>query len=238
MRPSAKRPSEVAVVKPVDGRPVDAVAGEVPRAGGTRAGATRKVSAPAGETSPAETRAGNARRREARPGDPEPLRILGLDPGSRRLGFGILQFGRGAWARVESGVFRLPEKESLPNRLDLAFDRVSELISAHRPQIIAVEDCFVSHRPRAALVLGHIRGVLLLAATRSGARVTEYAPRSVKLATVGNGAAAKEQVQAMVPRLVRDCPTKLTADEADALAVAWCCANQLRLGTAALGRRP
>jgi crossover junction endodeoxyribonuclease RuvC len=156
------------------------------------------------------------------------VRILGLDPGSRRLGYGLLLERAGRWGRLDGGVIRLPEKRSLAERLKLAYDAVCALIDAHHPDQIAIEDCFVAHSARAALVLGHVRGVLLLAAQESGAELSEFAPRSVKLAAVGQGGAAKEQVQQMIPRLVAGCPASLSADEADALAVAWCCANQLR----------
>ena len=156
------------------------------------------------------------------------VRILGLDPGSRRLGYGVLLERAGRWGRLDGGVIRLPEKRPLAERLQLAYEAVRTLIETYRPDQIAIEDCFVAHSARAALVLGHVRGVLLLAAQESGAELSEFAPRSVKLAAVGQGGAAKEQVQRMIPRLVAGCPTSLSADEADALAVAWCCANQLR----------
>lgn len=157
------------------------------------------------------------------------MKVLGLDPGSRYLGYAVLEEDRSSWVRVESGVLRLPMDESLPARLSLAFSMVERLLETHRPAHVAVEDCFVADRARAALVLGQVRGVLLLAAVRSKSEVHEFAPRTVKLAAVGNGNASKEQVQAMMPRLVRGCDAALTMDEADALAIAWCCANQVRL---------
>ncbi|MEZ4648588.1 MAG: crossover junction endodeoxyribonuclease RuvC [Candidatus Eisenbacteria bacterium] len=156
------------------------------------------------------------------------IRILGLDPGSRRLGYGVITQRRGQWGRLDSGVIKLPEKRPLVERLRLAYEAVVQLIEAQQPNHIAIEDCFVAQSARAALVLGHVRGVLLLAASGSGAELFEFAPRSVKLASVGQGGASKEQVQQMIPRLLAACPPRLSSDEADALAVAWCCANQLR----------
>lgn len=156
------------------------------------------------------------------------MRILGLDPGSRLLGYGILEpAAASSWRRLDSGVLRLDARQPISARLAQAFNDVQDLIHLHRPDHVAVEECFVAHSPRSALILGEVRGVLLLAAQLASLEISEFAPRAVKLAAVGNGAAAKEQVQYMVPRLVRDCTPKLAADEADALAVAWCCATHL-----------
>jgi crossover junction endodeoxyribonuclease RuvC len=155
--------------------------------------------------------------------------VLGLDPGSRFLGYAVLEQDQTGWILIESGVLRLPTEQSIPQRLALAFSTVEGLIDRHQPGHVAVEDCFVAERARAALVLGQVRGVLLLAAVRAHAEVHEFAPRTVKLAAVGNGNASKQQVQAMIPRLVQGCVASLSVDEADAIAIAWCCANQVRL---------
>lgn len=157
------------------------------------------------------------------------MKVLGLDPGSRLLGYAVLEQDRSTWVRIESGVLRLPTGEPLPQRLALAFSTVERLLSEHRPAHVAIEECFVAERARAALVLGQVRGVLLLAAIRAKSELHEFAPRTVKLAAVGNGNASKHQVQAMIPRLVRGCDAALGVDEADALAIAWCCANQIRM---------
>lgn len=156
------------------------------------------------------------------------MRVLGLDPGSRLLGYGVLESDRTGWRRLASGAIRLRADDPIPERLAAAFASVREIIHLHRPEHVAVEECFVAHSPRSALVLGQVRGVLLLAAQLEHTALYEFAPRAVKLAAVGNGAASKEQVQAMIPRLLADCQSGLGPDEADALAVAWCCANQLR----------
>ena len=163
--------------------------------------------------------------------------ILGLDPGSRLLGYGLIESDRGRWVRVTSGTLRLDPRRSLPERLVVAFEEIRKILATHRPEHVAVEECFVAKSARTALVLGQVRGVLLVAALLEKAQVHEFAPRSVKLATVGQGGAAKDQVQNMIPRLIERCPTKLQADEADALAVAWCCANQLRFAEALAGSR-
>jgi crossover junction endodeoxyribonuclease RuvC len=151
------------------------------------------------------------------------MRILGLDPGSRRFGFGVLEnAGASRWRRLESGTVRLDERIPLPARLLVIHRSVSDLLARHAPDLVVVEDCFVATGPRAALVLGQVRGVLLLAIEQAGCPSLEISPREVKLAAVGHGGAAKQQVQYMIPRLLQDCPGGLGQDEADALAVAWC----------------
>lgn len=151
---------------------------------------------------------------------------MGLDPGTRKLGFGMIEGVAGRWRRIESGTVAFDPRLSMARRLAEAHRVVGALLARHAPDLVAVEDCFVAHSPGAALVLGQVRGVLLLAVEQAGIRSCEYAPRAVKLAAVGNGAAAKEQVQYMMPRLLVDCPADLGPDEADALAVAWCGAHR------------
>lgn len=158
------------------------------------------------------------------------MKVLGLDPGSRKLGYGCIESAGSRWRRVESGTITLRTNDSLPSRLHAAHIAVSEMIRAQAPDLVVVEECFVARGPRAALVLGQVRGVLILAVEQAGIRLAEVAPRAVKLSTVGNGAAAKEQVQYMMPRLLGDCPSVLAPDEADALAVAWCGATRAATG--------
>jgi crossover junction endodeoxyribonuclease RuvC len=150
------------------------------------------------------------------------MRVLGLDPGSQKLGWGLLERSGHLWTRVASGTIRLDPRRPLRERLLGAYDAAARLLGEHAPDLVAIEDCFVAASPKAALVLGQVRGVLLLAVEQASIESVELSPRSVKLATVGQGGAAKEQVQYMVPRLIRDCPPRLGPDEADALAIAWC----------------
>jgi len=163
------------------------------------------------------------------------MRVLGLDPGSRLLGYAVIETTpQGVVSRVESGTLKLDAKKPLPFRLAVAHQEVRAMIVRFQPDRVALEECFVAQGVKAALVLGQVRGVLMLAAELEGTALMEFAPRAVKLATVGNGGAAKEQVQFMIPRLVRGCPTDMGADEADALAIAWCGLQHAR-SHAALG---
>src|SRR5512140_2790392 len=126
------------------------------------------------------------------------MKVLGLDPGSQKLGFGCIESAGSRWRRVASGTMTLRARDPLPSRLHAAHRAVTEMIRTLAPDLVVVEECFVARGPRAALVLGQVRGVLILAVEQAGLPLAEVAPRAVKLAAVGNGAAAKEQVQYMM----------------------------------------
>jgi crossover junction endodeoxyribonuclease RuvC len=155
----------------------------------------------------------------------ESLRILGIDPGSRATGFGVIAKRTDRLYYVTCGVIRLGDKYSFSDRLKIIFDGLCEVIENHKPAVAAVEDVFVAANPRTALKLGHARGVAVLAALQNGLRVYDYTPRMVKQAVVGYGNADKEQVQQMV-RILLQLSASPSADAADALAVAMCHANQ------------
>ncbi len=147
-------------------------------------------------------------------------RIIGIDPGSRRTGYGIIDVQGGKLSYVTSGIVRLPEGP-LPPRLKIIFDGVSQIIEQYQPQHMGVEDVFFARDPRAALKLGQARGAAIVAGVNAGLEVGEYSARSVKQAVVGTGSADKIQVQMMVAQLLRlaESPSE---DAADALAVAIC----------------
>jgi crossover junction endodeoxyribonuclease RuvC len=153
-------------------------------------------------------------------------RILGLDPGSLRTGFGIIDCAGGALTIVAQGCIAT-SGGALADRLRVIHARVAELIERHEPQEVAVERVFLSKNADSALKLGQARGAAL-AAVPSAIGVHEYAPRAVKLAVVGIGGAEKSQVALMVKQLLR-VELRLAADAADALAVAICHANNSRV---------
>jgi crossover junction endodeoxyribonuclease RuvC len=152
-------------------------------------------------------------------------RILGLDPGSLRTGFGIIDCGGGSLRIVAQGCIATAGGP-LADRLRIIHSKVVELIALHRPSEIAVERVFLSKNADSALKLGQARGAAL-AAVPATLGVHEYAPRAVKLAVVGVGGAEKTQVAHMVKQLLA-IDLKLAADAADALAVAICHANSFR----------
>jgi crossover junction endodeoxyribonuclease RuvC len=155
------------------------------------------------------------------------VRILGIDPGSRATGYGLIDREGSRLSFVACGVIRTSEKLSFPQRLKEIHDGLSEVIAGHRPQLVGIEDIFTAVNPRSALKLGHARGVLILAAMQEGLPLQEFSPRVVKQAVAGYGQAPKEQVQQMV-RVLLKLSAAPSQDAADALAVAICLANHLR----------
>ncbi|MEK6197942.1 MAG: crossover junction endodeoxyribonuclease RuvC [Desulfobacterales bacterium] len=155
----------------------------------------------------------------------ESIRILGIDPGSRATGYGVITKKANQLYYVTCGVIRLGAKYTFNDRLKMIFDGLCEVIEIHKPTVAGVEDVFVAANPRTALKLGHARGVAVLAALHNGMRVYDYTPRMVKQAVVGYGNADKQQVQQMV-RVLLQLSASPSSDAADALAVAMCHANQ------------
>ena len=149
-------------------------------------------------------------------------RIIGIDPGSRRTGYGVIDIAGSNASYVTSGIIRLPEG-ALPDRLKLIFDGISQLLQQYQPETMAVEEVFFARDPKAALKLGQARGAAIVAGVNHQLPVSEYSARSVKQAVVGTGAADKKQVQMMVTSLLKlvEAPAE---DAADALAVV--CAQQ------------
>lgn len=150
-------------------------------------------------------------------------RILGLDPGSRRTGYGIIDWTGAAAKYVASGAIVTPDGE-LPRRLQIIFERVRDLVREYQPAEIAIERVFVSRNPDSALKLGQARGAALCGAFTGVAAVFEYAPREIKMAIVGTGSAEKSQIGHMIKALLA-LELRLGVDAADALAVALCHAH-------------
>jgi crossover junction endodeoxyribonuclease RuvC len=159
------------------------------------------------------------------------VRILGIDPGSRRTGWALLAQAGRTLSILESGVIRLAEKDALAVRLGGLLEATESLLETSAPTEVAVEDIFAAKNARSALALGQARGVVLAAAGRRRLPIHAYPPATVKRSVCGHGRAEKEQVQRMVTALLalRAAPLE---DEADAMAIAICHALQRR--TAAL----
>ncbi len=149
--------------------------------------------------------------------------ILGIDPGSRVTGFGLIQVVGNQSSYLASGCIRLGE-QALPQRLGRIYQSLTEIIDRYHPEQAAIEQVFMAKNADSALKLGQARGVAILAAVERGLPVSEYAARSVKQAVVGRGDADKSQVQHMVMNLL-NLTAKPQADAADALAIALCHAH-------------
>ncbi len=151
------------------------------------------------------------------------MRILGIDPGSRITGFGIIDLSGSKTTYVDSGCVRV-RAESLPERLREIFEGIAEIVNTYAPTEMAIEKVFMHRNPDSALKLGQARGAAICAALTRDLRVNEYTPAEIKQATVGRGNAAKTQVAHMV-RVLLELPGEPQADAADALAVALCHAH-------------
>jgi crossover junction endodeoxyribonuclease RuvC len=164
---------------------------------------------------------------------PEAVRVLGIDPGGRVTGWGLVEECSGVMSCLGRGTIR--PRGSLPERLRQIHEALRELMVRHRPGEVAVEEVFLARNFQSALALGEARGAALLAAASSSLEIFEYSAAEVKKAVAGYGRAEKPQVQAMVCRLLK-LEEGLPADAADALAVAICHLNSralLRLKAAA-----
>ena len=148
------------------------------------------------------------------------LRILGIDPGSLKTGFGIIEIQGQRISYLTSGVIRLKPK-SVQERLGIIFQSVQELIDEHKPDLMAVEEVFMAKNPSSALKLGQARGAAITAGVVKGLKVEEYAARLVKQTVAGSGAADKAQIQYMVTKLLK-LSAEPSEDAADALAIAIC----------------
>lgn len=153
--------------------------------------------------------------------------ILGIDPGSRVTGYGVISFSRSSLRYLASGVVRAGDKE-LSERLCLIYSNIRGQVQLYKPDYVSIESVFVNQNIKGALTLGHARGVALLAGVQDGATLAEYSPRSVKKTCVGYGNAQKDQVQYMVKQLL-GITKSLKEDEADALAIAICHANHMQV---------
>lgn len=162
--------------------------------------------------------------------------VLGIDPGTANTGYGVVKgdgLGVGLVSLVECGVIRTRPRDPLPVRLQEIFEGVAELIARHRPDALSVEDVFYAKNVRTTVVLGHARGVVLLAGQQAGVEIHEIPPAEIKKAVVGTGAATKEQVQFMLTRLLKLKSVPQPSDAADGVAAALACLMQARTPTLA-----
>lgn len=162
--------------------------------------------------------------------------VLGVDPGTAATGYGVVARGEGGRVSLtECGVIRTSASQTLPQRLREIYRGIEDVLDRHSPEEVAVEGVFYARNVKTTVILGHTRGVILLAATLRDLPVSEYSPAEVKNAVVGTGRATKEQVQFMVKRLLKLKEPPRPSDAADgvAVALAHCHAGALSAAVAA-----
>jgi crossover junction endodeoxyribonuclease RuvC len=153
------------------------------------------------------------------------LIIIGIDPGTRVTGYGIIEMEGRSFRTLDYGCVRPPLKSKLSDRYLILFNAIEELLHKYRPHVLAVETQYVEKNVQSAIKLGMARGTAIIAAKRQGLSVFEYTPSKAKLAVVGTGKASKQQVQGMVKLLLNLQAMPMPEDAADALALALCHAH-------------
>jgi crossover junction endodeoxyribonuclease RuvC len=156
------------------------------------------------------------------------LIILGIDPGTAMLGYGLIERTGPQMRAIDYGVIRTPSTMALPDRLEAIYLALTDLIELHKPSLVGVERLFFTKNVQTAFAVGQARGVALLAAARHDIEIREATPNEVKVATAGHGSANKDQVQRMVQAVLGLPEIPEPDDAADALAIAICVANRER----------
>lgn len=155
--------------------------------------------------------------------------ILGIDPGSINCGYSILEVEKRQIIAAGSGTIKVGNILALNKKIEIIYNKICDVIEQYKPNHIAIESIFFGKNVRSAIVLGHVRGVILLAASQFNLKLFEYSPREVKRSVVGNGNASKTQVKYMVSKILEMKLQPKTYDEADAIAVALCHFNKYKL---------
>jgi len=163
------------------------------------------------------------------------MRILGIDPGLRLTGYGIIERHGTALSYVASGTIRIPHDGELPERLGHILDGIAEVVGMYQPEIAVIEKVFVNTNPQSTLLLGQARGAAICALVLARLPVSEYTALQIKQAVAGHGKAQKSAVQEMVKRLLKLSGTP-SADSADALAAAICHTSQMAVKAASGGK--
>jgi crossover junction endodeoxyribonuclease RuvC len=151
--------------------------------------------------------------------------ILGIDPGYATLGYGIIEFKNGRYTPINHGAIFTSSKDNFSGRLEIIFNKVSEILNTYKPEVTAVEKLYFQSNHKTAIDVAQARGVILLSAQKQNVPIYEYTPLQVKAAVTGYGKAQKKQVMMMTQRLLRLKELPKPDDTADALAIAICHAN-------------
>ena len=155
--------------------------------------------------------------------------VLGIDPGLVTTGYGLIQVKNNSSSIIDFGTISPKQSDSLSQRLNIIYEDVSYIINKYKPSIMAIEEVFYGKNVKSALRLGHARGVSMVCASKSNIPVFEYSARKVKQSITGNGTAHKSQVQFMIIKEFNLDNIKFSTDASDALAIALCHINQIKL---------
>lgn len=150
------------------------------------------------------------------------MKILGIDPGTATTGFGLIDKSGTKLTKLDAGVISTPKTEPMEQRLRMLYDDLSELVSAHKPDYIAVEKLFFTNNITTAMSVSQARGIILLVVAQNKIALGEYTPLQVKMSVTGYGQAEKKQVQEMVKKILKLTTIPKPDDAADALAIAIC----------------
>ncbi len=156
--------------------------------------------------------------------------IFGIDPGTFITGYGIIRTKGNTINYEDSGVIKTVPSSSLPEKLESIYDGLCKKMKEFLPDCVCIEKAFYSKNVHTTLVLGHTRGVSILAARKSRAKIVEFTPREIKKAVVGNGNATKSQVEYMVKTILKLTDTNICSDIYDALAASICAFNNFNIG--------
>lgn len=148
--------------------------------------------------------------------------ILGIDPGLNACGYGVIGLANGSLHSIAFGCVKTKKLPNLSEKLKKIFDGLTNVIETHNPQFCAIEDIFYHENVNTAIIMGHARGVAILAARQAEIEVFEYTSREIKMSVTGNGAASKQQIQSMTQNLLHLPEPPAPYDASDALAVALC----------------
>ncbi len=148
--------------------------------------------------------------------------VIGVDPGTKRTGYGIIQKRDNRFLYIGSGIFNLTTAKTIQDKLQSLYKDFTILLKKYKPVSVAIEDIFYSKNVKSTIKLGYIKGTIFLATIHCGIKVVEYAPTKVKSSVTGNGRASKEAVRKMINCLVENIADLQFSDESDALAIAYC----------------
>jgi crossover junction endodeoxyribonuclease RuvC len=154
--------------------------------------------------------------------------ILGIDPGTRITGYGVVKYDNNNFIRIAHGSINLFSQKSIPERLQIIYQEINKIIKKYKPDEFAIETAFYGKNVQSAMKIGYARGVSILCALHNNIPASEYSPREVKKSVVGKGAASKEQVAFMIKTLLNIKDEKIKVDESDALAIALCHAFRMK----------